>query len=210
MQGFNEILDKWMNIAENEGSSTAIHFWTFINEMPKLSEAMLLHSEFLKLKQEQFDLLIIGWFANDFQIGLGEHFKCPVIISFPFKPSIFVRNYVGNPHGISHIPSAALAHKGSMNFQQRIMNFLAITIETAMSYAIDYMVLDPIYRRHFPSDRYPSMFELRKNVSLVLVNHHFSEGSIEAYLPAIIEVGGMHINSKINPLPKVCKLLTII
>ncbi|XP_061386433.1 UDP-glycosyltransferase UGT5-like, partial [Musca vetustissima] len=55
---------------------------------------------------------------------------------------------------------------------------------------------------NFPADRYPPLEEVYKNVSLVLTNHHFSQGPIRPNVPALIEIGGIQIKEKPDPLPK--------
>jgi glucuronosyltransferase len=54
---------------------------------------------------------------------------------------------------------------------------------------------------NFPSDKYPSFSEAKRNVALVLSNHHFSEGAIRPHLPNMVEVGGLTIKEKPDPLP---------
>lgn len=46
------------------------------------------------------------------------------------------------------------------------------------------------------------MEEVYKNVSLVLTNHHFSQGPIRPNVPALIEIGGIQIKEKPDPLPE--------
>lgn len=58
------------------------------------------------------------------------------------------------------------------------------------------------YSYNFPSDRYPPLEEVYKNVSLVLTNHHFSQGPIRPNVPALVEIGGIQIKEKPDPLPQ--------
>lgn len=198
----DKMLQKWTNKAEDNGIGL-FELLSFFQQVTDVAELMVIHPDYLKIKNEQFDLVYIGWFVNDFHIGIGAHFKCPVIMSIPNRPGVFVRNYVGMPNGVSYIPSSFMSHSGPMNFQQRLVNFIAIGVETFFTVAMDYYFQDPMYQKHFPANEYPSMYEARKNISLVLVNHHFSQGVLEAYLPAMVEVGGMHIKSEPEPLPSV-------
>lgn len=50
-----------------------------------------------------------------------------------------------------------------------------------------------------PSD-WPSFTEIRRNVSLVLLNTHKTYGVTMAYTPNMIEFGGLHIKRKPAPL----------
>lgn len=128
----------------------------------------------------------------------------PAVIDVVAKPSTFHRKFIGNSNGISYIPAEFLNFNGStMTFTERFINFIAISVENSISYWADYYWHEPHYNKHFPNDKYPSFHDARKNISLVLMNNHFSQGSIEANLPGMIEVGGMHIKAKPEPLPKV-------
>lgn len=55
----------------------------------------------------------------------------------------------------------------------------------------------------FPDAKnWPSLEEIRRNVSLVLLNTHVTIGTPRPYGPNMIEVGGMQIQKEIAPLPK--------
>lgn len=60
-----------------------------------------------------------------------------------------------------------------------------------------------ILRQQFPSELYPSYNKVLKNISLVLVNDHFSQGAIRPYVPNMIEVGGLQVKKKSSSLPAV-------
>lgn len=200
----DKMLQKWMNKAEDKGDGFGFfELVTFLQSITEVCESMLVHPDYVQIKNETFDLIYIGWFVNEFHIGVGAHFKSPVVMSIPNKVGVFVRNYVGMSNGVSYLPSSFLPYKGQMNFFERIVNFFAIGMETVFTVVTEYYIQKPAYDKHFPSPQYPSMFEARKNISLVLVNHYFSQGSMEAYLPNVIEVGGMHIKEQPEPLPKV-------
>lgn len=64
-----------------------------------------------------------------------------------------------------------------------------------------------VFSKHFPSDRYRSYDEAEKNLSMVLVNGHFSQGAVRPNLPAIVDVGGLQIKPKPDPLPTVSNFL---
>lgn len=48
----------------------------------------------------------------------------------------------------------------------------------------------------------PSYEKLRQNVSLITGNFHFSDGTIRPLVPAFIEVGGIQVKPKADPLDK--------
>ena len=59
----------------------------------------------------------------------------------------------------------------------------------------------------FLSDIFPSHHrtydESLKNISMVLVNGHFSQGHPRPNVPAVVEVGGIQVKPKANQLPEV-------
>lgn len=191
-----------MKNAETKGMDWS-HSITFIRNMTQLFEAMLMHPEFVAIKNEHFDLVVIEWFMNDFHIGLAPHFNAPAVITTAGKASAILRNYVGVPNGVAYKPSPYLSYKGVMTFRQRLNNFLIVSGEVLLAHVMDYFWHEPHYAKHFPGPKYPSFYEARKNISLVLVNQHFSQGFMEAYLPAMVEIGGSHIKSEAEPLPTV-------
>lgn len=132
--------------------------------------------------------------------GVAAHFKCPVIMLSTMRPTIYFNAIVGNPTEVSYVPNLMLGYKDPMDFMQRVTNFIMTFAEFTMrSYAM--LAYSDFYTRNFPPQHYPSLDEMRKNVSLVLVNSHFSQGNPRPYVPAMIEVGGLHIKSKRSPLP---------
>lgn len=76
-----------------------------------------------------------------------------------------------------------------------------ITLKNIQNKANNWYIL--IFREHFPEDKYPPLSSLQQNISIVLSNHHFSEGPIRPDVPAVVEIGGIQINDKISKLPDV-------
>lgn len=59
----------------------------------------------------------------------------------------------------------------------------------------------------FPSNKYRSYEDSLKNLSLVLVNGHFSQSYPRPNVPAVIEVGGLQVKPKPDPLPQVINFM---
>lgn len=184
---------------------------SFFKRMPQILETVSkLNNEswntpqVMRLKREEkFDLVIFGWFMNDYQIGLAAHFNCPAVIVSPTPPFKLLRDYVGNPAGASYLPIPMLGYKGEMTFVQRSINYLCFVAELVILEAATYFHLEPMYVQAFPPPAYPSFAEAKKNVALVLSTSHFSQSAPIASFPSFIEVSGMHIPKKPKELPKV-------
>lgn len=188
---------------KKDGKSTFGDSVAFVQKTTESYGQMLTHPKYLALTNETFDLVIMGWFFNDFQIGVAQHFKAPLILSASMKPNYLLRSFVGTPQAVSYVPASMLPLNGPMNFGERVLNFGAVIGEHVLAAVLERYLSRPNYEKYFPSDQYVSYDEARKNVALVLVSHHFSLGPPQPYLPGMVEVGGMHIKADPQPLPEV-------
>ncbi|XP_073834861.1 UDP-glycosyltransferase UGT5-like isoform X2 [Musca autumnalis] len=153
-------------------------------------------------KAGDYDAVILGYFMNDFMLGLGAHFQCPIIVSFMVQPIFSINTMIGNPAESSYVSSLFMGFKQPMPFWSRVKNFIGNAFEYHVFAAIMARRVEELYRYNFPADRYPPLEEVYKNVSLVLTNHHFSQGPIRPNVPALIEIGGIQIKEKPDPLPQ--------
>lgn len=86
------------------------------------------------LKTNSFDLVILGYFFNDFQLAIPAQLKVPVIVSWLAAPTNIVTHFVGSPNAQSYVPSIFLANEmGVMGFKLRLVNFLI----TGAFYGVD-------------------------------------------------------------------------
>lgn len=186
-----------------KGENFLKHFPTLVKSTTAQTSRMLNSPAMDALKKEEFDLVVFGQFVNDFQIGLAHQFNCPSVIISVFPAVKSVRDFVGNPDELSSVPHIFMAANDRMTFQQRFLNVIISGIEMAFSAGLEYFHTEPLYREHFPSDKFPSYWDMKKNVSLVLVNQHFTQATPQALVPALQEFSGMHIKRKPDPLPEV-------
>lgn len=190
----------------------------FIATLPKVirlvgnrSSAAIQHptTQSLMYSGQKFDLVVLGWFFNDFQLGLAGHFQCPSVVISSVPAMKTFRDFVGSPSDVTNVPMMGEnTIPGPVPFLRRIKFFLGYVFEYITGTIVNYLVYVPYYEANFPAIKnYPTYDEVKKNVSLVLVNHHFSEGSVRAYVPNLVEVGGIHIKQTPDPLPMVRRLL---
>lgn len=186
-----------------KGENFLKHFTTLMKSTTGRTSDVLRSSAMEQIKKEKFDLIVFGLFVNDFQIGLAHHFDCPSVIISVMPAANLIRKYVGNPDELSSVPQLFIAGSDRMTFTQRFLSAIFTGIEMVFSGGLEYFVMEPIYREHFPPETFPSYWEMKKNVSLVLVNQHFTQGTPQALVPALQEFSGMHIKRKPDPLPEV-------
>lgn len=157
--------------------------------------------EFLADPSEEFDVVISEATLTQAFMGFGQHFNAPVIGFSPLGATMGVTNMVGTPYPISYIPHVFLSYTDRMTFPQRMVNLIVTMFERTASYIIMNYHRE-IYERAFPGINKPSLDDVLKNVSLVLINQHFSTSMPRPYVPNMIEIGGIHINRNApNPLP---------
>lgn len=107
-----------------------------------LSKPMMNHREFQKLlKEEKFDLVVIGMFMNNFWLGLNDHFKCPSIMLRSNAAYTPTNHLFGNPLEVSAVPHMFVLQTEQMNFLQRVKNFLIYSFDH-----IGYVYFDKLQR----------------------------------------------------------------
>ncbi|XP_037034185.1 UDP-glucosyltransferase 2-like [Bradysia coprophila] len=176
--------------------------YTMMKELSRMSLDLMNHDKFLPLKNETFDLLVLGWFMNDYALGLSGHFKCPSVIISPNVNFYTMRKLAGNPSSISTIPGIMVDYATPMTFFQRLKNIGYYLIEFAFLEGANQVFVAPLYTEAFPPNQYPTYDEVLRNVSLILVSQHFSGRTPEPLLPNVIEVEGMHVKKEPSPLPE--------
>ncbi|KAL9923631.1 UDP-glycosyltransferase UGT5-like [Glossina fuscipes fuscipes] len=153
----------------------------------------------------KFDLVIVGYFFNSFQLGVAAKFKVPVILSWMSDPGNLVNEYVGNPNEIAYVPNSNMAVElgRRMNLLERAQNLVTSIFFKIFKLLLDYRN-QGFYNELFPSGDgiFPTYQEMKQNVSLVFCNSHFTEGHIRPNVPAIVEIGGIQVKEKPNPLPE--------
>ncbi|XP_075163346.1 UDP-glucosyltransferase 2-like [Haematobia irritans] len=170
-------------------------------EPGKLVATNVLENDEVKklMKEEKFDLIILEVLVTEALLGFGEYFKAPIIAVSTFGTINFIDYLVGNSSPLSYIPHISVPYDNHMSLKERTVNVLSEFLEQL---CIDYFVLpyqEETYRKHFPN-ALMSLDQARKNVSLVLVNDHFTLRFPRPYVPNMIEVGGLHIKENPEPL----------
>lgn len=80
-----------------------------------------------------FDLVLLGYAANDFAMGLGAHFGCPIVLSFMVQPLYSTNRLVGNPSENAYAPSLLSGLKAPLAFWGRVLSFLATFFEQCIA-----------------------------------------------------------------------------
>lgn len=101
----------------------------------------------------------------------------------------------------SHVPHLALSFTDDMTFMQRWYNTALSTFDWIIRQLMYLPGQNALAEKHFAHlEPLPSIQELQKNVSLILINTHRSMLIPRPSMPGIVHIGGAHIK-KPNPLP---------
>ncbi|KAM7351747.1 UDP-glycosyltransferase UGT5-like [Cochliomyia hominivorax] len=152
----------------------------------------------------KYDLVITGYFMNTFLFGVAAKFQAPLVVSWSASSMVLSDMLVGNPSEVSYVPDMNMSTKvgEKMTFFERLQNLLSNLILRIVKELLDFR-MRCFYNNLFPNDgSFPSLSDMEKNVSLIFINGHFSEGPIRPNVPAIVEIGGIQVKDKPEPLPK--------
>lgn len=156
---------------------TNVNYQKFINTQPK----------------PKFDVVIVEVFVSEALLALGHLYSAPVIGVSTFGAFKWTTDLVGTPNFASYVPHTFLGYSDRMTFWQRLTNAAAIWFDDLVMPVLYEPRQRALYDRHFGGPGKPTFDEIKRNVSLVLLNTHVSLGFPRPYAPNMIEVGGMHI-----------------
>lgn len=161
---------------------------------------------FLKLNNT-FDLIIVEYFYTSFYLSLGILLKAPVIFvsACPLPP--WSSDFIKNPSDPEYIPYPFENDMKIMNFWHRFRNTVLYLISKIICHFI-FMSKNQKLSNYYLGVVHPQR-ELVKNISLLLINSHFSYQAARPLIPAVIEVSGTHIRRATN-LPQVRNILSFI
>ncbi|XP_022114873.2 UDP-glucosyltransferase 2 [Pieris rapae] len=146
-----------------------------------------------------FDLIIVEVFGSECFLPLGRRFNAPVVGLLSSVVLPWVNGQIANPEAPSYIPSYVTSYGQRMNLWDRFLNTFAIIWAKAIyrykSQMPSQVIADMLFG---PGD---NLELLAQNYSLILANSHFSINEIRPLVPALVEVGGVHLNDALK-MPK--------
>lgn len=162
--------------------------------------------EFIYSDDYHFDVVLFDNFYQHCLVTMGHKFGAHVIQLLSTPPIAYFSQWHSQPFNPSFIPDPNSGYTDHMSFVTRTVNFL-ITLLQLILYSIFYMPKqNEIMFKHFNYtgwENRPSIEEMTKNISLTLINTHFTIGTVKPLVPNFIEVGGMHL----KPASKLLKVI---
>lgn len=157
--------------------------------------------------KQQFDLIIASAMMNECSLGYISQFNnTPFILTIPFSPLAEIAGKFGAPSPTSFVPcpifSSSLTH--SMTLFQRVQNMILSSLVPLGFQWYLYPKVESVYR-NILGFQVPSVDEIQRQASLLLMNSHFSINYPRPFLEGMVEVGGLHCRNG-RELPKVGKI----
>ncbi|KYB27842.1 hypothetical protein TcasGA2_TC032756 [Tribolium castaneum] len=153
----------------------------------------------LRNTTKKYHLIIVHQFGCDVMLGFGFLFNAPVISYVTSVSPPWIDDRIGNPDNPSYIQSHFSRSSAKMSLYERVENTI-FWISARFWYSFFSGRSDQLVKDFF-GHKTPSLENLIRNDSLVLVNSHFSLQQVRPLVPNFIEVGGLHIREP-QPLPK--------
>ncbi|XP_063235246.1 UDP-glucosyltransferase 2-like [Bacillus rossius redtenbacheri] len=141
---------------------------------------------------QKFDLVITEVFGSECAAGFAHRFDAPLVsivscVAFPWT-----HGRLGNPDHPAYVPSYTLPYTDRMTFWQRVVNALYHVFFEVGNHVFNDAPTHSLLKELFGAD-VPTVGEIHKRTSLVLVNSHFSVNGPRPAVPGFVEVAGLHI-----------------
>ncbi|XP_063244123.1 UDP-glycosyltransferase UGT5-like isoform X2 [Bacillus rossius redtenbacheri] len=155
--------------------------------------------ELLK-SDEKFDLVMVEIFNTECFLPFAHRFNASLVGISSSVLMPWANERFGNPDDPSYIPVHFTGYTDRMTFSERLANTLILSaVKVAYDYVFNYKA-NQIVRKYF-GEMVPTVEEMASKMSLLLVNSHFALHQPRPLVPAVVEVGGIHMKEP-KAMPK--------
>lgn len=168
----------------------------------KMYESIFTVSEVKRLLDgpSKYDLLIAEYFNNELFLVFASKFNIPFILMSSCNLLPWNKQAVGQSYALATSPLTLTSLSPKMNFYDRIINTFSNTVQILVYNFLCRKRDEEIIKQKLNMEVF--LDQLVQNASLLMVNTHFSMIGSREYVPAIVEIGGIHIQP-IKPLSAV-------
>nr|XP_016927408.2 UDP-glycosyltransferase UGT5-like [Drosophila suzukii] len=167
-----------------------IHSTDFAFEQPEI-QAFINQKD----KVGRYDLLLAEQFFNEGALILGHLYQIPIITVSTFGNANYLSQLFGIVSPWSYVPHVYMEYTDRMSLWERIGNVAISGAEDLTREFSYYPGQDAVLKKHFSKllDRVPTIKELERNISAILLNTYMPLGSVRPMTYNMIPVGGLHI-----------------
>uniref|UniRef100_A0A182NI27 UDP-glucuronosyltransferase n=1 Tax=Anopheles dirus TaxID=7168 RepID=A0A182NI27_9DIPT len=151
--------------------------------------------DFLRNDNSQFDLLLAEQFYQEAYLMLAHKYKIPIVSIGTFGFAQYMAPMMGLMSAWSHVPHEFLPFTDHMTLYQRAYNSFVSAYELFLRswhYLPQQQAMADKYFSFLPGPL-PRLSELERQVSVILLNSYPPLTSTRAKVPALVQVGGLHI-----------------
>jgi glucuronosyltransferase len=209
ISGVSTRFNNSLNVTMLQNVHDALLPFVLIDNSLKTCEMVFKHPNIQTLlkSEDKFDLIITEIFVSDCFLGFVHKFKAPHISVMSSVPFPWASDRTGTPDHPAYVPNYFSQYTDKMSLWERLQNTAHLQMLKWVHFYCSELPTHRIATKYF-GDNLPALSEIARNVSLVLVNSHFSMNYPRPTVPAVLEVGGLHIRSP-SKLPQVCAVQTV-
>lgn len=159
---------------------------------------------------QKFDLVICEQFFQEATYILAHKYQAPLALVTTFGNCMRHNIIARNPMQLATVLPEFLDVKNPTSFWGRLRS-LYFTVYEFIWWKYWFLEKqEQLVKKYVTNltEPVPSLYEMQRKASLMLVNSHFSFDGPVAYLPNIIEIGGIHLSKSDGELPNVSKYHT--
>ncbi|CAH2108579.1 unnamed protein product [Euphydryas editha] len=149
-----------------------------------------------------YDAVILENFTSDCMLGLLYAYgvTAPVISILSGTPMPWTAERIGANDNPSYVPIITAPLSSRMSLMDRLENTLVNVVLKKWFYDEIQTKEREIIEKKF--GKIPDLVELGKNVSLLLTNSYHTLTGVKPLVPALVEVGGLHLDFQKQHIPK--------
>lgn len=155
-------------------------------------------------RRQPFDLVLTEFFDSDCVLGFVHLLQVPYVGISSCVLMPWLHDRVSMPDLPSFVPNEFVGMSERMSYAERFTSWLMVKSLKLMYRLVELNDNRLVAERFGPG--IPDVAELARNVSLVLVNTHYSLHGPRPTSPQLVEIGGVHIKAA-KPLPVVLQTL---
>lgn len=156
---------------------------------------------------QSFDVLLLEtMFAQEAFMGFSYRFSAPVVTLSSFVSHSLLDSVTGNPNPLGYLSSFQLPYDSNLTLYQKLRTLILYLSEQYFSYYENIPHQEAVMVKHFKGTKgspLPPLIDLLTHMAAVLVNVQPEVTHVRAYVPNMINVGGLHISANRKPLPQV-------
>ncbi|XP_076049303.1 uncharacterized protein LOC143029976 [Oratosquilla oratoria] len=174
-------------------------FQFFDERLPRLARDLYKVPKVMQIykRRHEFDVVIIDQIFNEMAFPFAH--EMPFIMLSPPGLEPGTSAILGNVLNPSYAFSQGAFFRNPMTFIERLKNLAAHFMQLRVFNMIVLPKIQAEISEQFPD--LPSLMDIKKNVSLTLLNSDHTYGTSVPLLPSQVEIGGIHC-SPAKPLPK--------